>query len=62
MNTTLLIVIGFVGIIGVNIWATGRDREVIAAANLYEKCVIAEYGMTPLKYYEENKKYPKCGN
>lgn len=31
-------------------------------AALYEQCVKAEYGMTPIQWYAEHHKYPVCGN
>lgn len=43
-------------------WFSTRDAEVRASAVAYEQCVKAEYGMTPVAYYEKHHKYPKCGN
>lgn len=43
-------------------WFSDRDAQVRAAASAYEACVKAEYGMTPIQWYEQNNKYPACGN
>lgn len=45
-----------------NIVATHRDAELMRTAALYEQCVKAEYGMTPIQWYAEHHKYPVCGN
>lgn len=43
-------------------WSENRDQEMRQAAFAYERCVRAEYRMTPVQYYEINKEYPLCGN
>ena len=62
MQTAIIIAVGVIAIIGVNVWADGLHRERNMAATLYEQCVQAEYGMTPIQWYEQNGKYPRCGN
>lgn len=56
-----LIVVGVVMLIGfLNIWVEGMDAERRTAAYNYEECVKREYGMMPVKWYEEQGKYPVC--
>lgn len=62
MKTLLFIFIGLITVVGVNVWAAGRDKLVLQANLLYDACVKREYGMTPIKWYEEQDKYPRCGN
>lgn len=58
----VLLLLAFVSVIGINIWAAGLDIERNRAAIAYEQCVQKEYGMTPIQWYEKNHKYPLCGN
>ena len=62
MNTFILVAGGLAIIIGVNVLADGRDAQINQAALAYEQCVQREYGMTPIQWYEQNQKYPLCGN
>ena len=43
-------------------WTEARDGEINRAAIAYERCVVEQYGMTPVSWYEQNGKYPECGN
>lgn len=45
-----------------NLVMSARDAHIIRTAMLYEQCVKRQYGMTPLQWYAEHKKYPVCGN
>lgn len=51
-----------VTLVGFQIWAGDRDAEMRQASAMYEACVQKEYGMTPIKWYEQHQKYPRCGN
>jgi hypothetical protein len=42
--------------------ANRMDVERGKAVAAYEQCVQQEYGMTPIKWYEEHQQYPLCGN
>ena len=37
-----------------------REKKVIESAEVYEKCIKAEYNTTPSAYYIEHNKYPTC--
>lgn len=54
--------ISLITFIGFQVWTGDRDKELRQAAALYEQCVQKEYGMTPIRWYEEHQKYPQCGN
>ena len=41
-------------------WADWREKKVIESAEVYEKCIMAEYNTTPSAYYIEHNKYPTC--
>ena len=41
---------------------TEYDKQLQQSAITYENCVIREYGMTPIKWYEEQGMYPSCQN
>lgn len=43
-------------------WTHARDGELYRAAMAYERCVVEQYGMTPVQWYSEQGKYPRCGN
>lgn len=56
------VIVALTAIVLVNMWANRHDKEVVQAAHAYEKCVQQEYHMTPIRWYEQNGKYPECGN
>lgn len=55
LSFTIFIIIG-----GILIWSIERDKELMGWAESYEKCVQAEYGATPVQYYNGNGEYPDC--
>lgn len=62
MKYAFLFLVFVLAMVPVTVTMEKRDARLMQTANLYERCVIAEYRMTPIKYYEENHKYPICGN
>ena len=54
--------ITFIAVVFLGVWFDRRDVEMNQAAIAYEQCVQREYGMTPIKWYEQHQKYPTCGN
>lgn len=59
----ILAVVGVVAICGVMLYlAAQRDKAVMQAADLYEKCVKEQYGTTPTAWYYEHGEYPECRN
>lgn len=62
MKTALFIAIIVIAIIPLKVTFEKRDAQLMRSVSLYEQCVKAEYGMTPIQWYEEHHKYPVCGN
>jgi hypothetical protein len=56
----VIILIGAMAVLSTIVSA--HDAALRRSASLYEECVKAEYGMTPIQWYEQHGKYPKCGN
>jgi len=51
----------FLGIIiGLLIFANYRTEKLMGWAEVYEVCVEAEYGVTPIEYHISNGHYPEC--
>jgi len=42
------------------IWSSKHDEKIMQSADIYEKCIIDEYGITPAHYYQLNGEYPEC--
>lgn len=60
MRNIITLLLGFVLVLLLSAWLEKRSDLVIIQSENYEKCVKAEYGMTPSYYYEVNGKYPEC--
>lgn len=50
------IVIGFIGVISVHMYANDN------AYDAYTKCVQTEYHTTPAQWYAEHQELPECDN
>lgn len=53
------------GIIAATMWVrlvNSHDAAIQKSSDQYEKCVIAEYGISPAGYYSEHGEYPYCDN
>lgn len=62
MKLAFIVLAAIVAMVPITVTFEKRDAQIRRSASLYEECVKAEYGMTPIRWYEEHHKYPVCGN
>ena len=48
------------GMAGILAWSNDHDKKVMQAADIYEDCIKAEYGVSPSNWYAEHGEYPTC--
>ena len=56
----IILALVIAGIVAILTWSGNRTDKVIKAAELYEECVVKEYGVSPSYWYQEHGEYPTC--